>query len=175
MKTLSSPTLLPVVELPPYRFLNHLPVPDPYPRGKAWKKYWCDSLAASGFAPVDPVFEGSNLVSVEQLDATSSLDAIVEYEVSKGKGEDWLPLCLYGGYVLYDSDELVVEPQCCGRLMDLVDWRAAATEKKLPRGFWIGIGHPGLGVEVVSPGLLRFWSDGPEDEQHPRSFVGKTR
>ncbi len=163
-RVLSSPRLVPVVEVAPYRFPGHLPTPEyPYSDG-AWEEYWKASLKASGFSPLEPLFPGSFFVRTTELTCGDCLDIIIARELEDVEldDDDDLPLSLDGGYVLYDSDEIVALPQCCGRLKDLADWREACEAKELIPGFWIGIGHPGLGVQVNEK-ILSFRSDGPEE------------
>lgn len=169
MRTLSNPRLQAVVELPPWHFLNHIPPPEPFPRGDNWTRYWRASLAASGFEPLNPIFEGSEFVPVVQFEGPGALDAIIRYELTNCdvSDDDW-PLALDGGYVLYDDEDFVALPQCCASLRDLVDWKEAVRAEELGYGFCIGIGHPYLAVDVENEWLL-FKSDGP-DAPHLEPF-----
>ena len=66
-----------------------------------------------------------------------------------------------GGLALFDGDQVLVEPQCCGDLSNLFDWRVAAAHRGEDREM-LYIGHPWLTVSYRPPTLAIF-----EEEEYP--------
>lgn len=75
--------------------------------------------------------------------------------------EQCIPLS--GGLALHSGGDLLEEPQCCGDLGNIEDWREAAAYRG---GEWqmLWIGHPSMSVRF-GDGLL-YLSD-PHEEQQP--------
>lgn len=164
-----TPRLVPVVEISPYRYPNHLPSPEHPATTEQWHEYWKASLQASGFPPLEAILPGSYFVPTKDLLSNECLDLLILRELEDVELEEGdLPFAFDGGYVLYDGESIAALPQCCGSLRDLADWREAAGKEELHNGFWIGAGHPGLGVKIDGDFLI-FSSDGPEEE-HIKPF-----
>lgn len=169
LPVLLAPRLVPVVEISPYRYPGHLPSPDWRDPAKAWSEYWSASLKASGFPPLMEILPRSHFVPTKDLLSNECLDLLILRELEDVELEEGdLPFAFDGGYVLNDGENIAALPQCCGSLRDLADWREAATGKELFEGFWVGLGHPGLGVRLED-GVLVFSSQGPEEE-HIKPF-----
>ena len=157
-----SVSLVPVVEVRPYSFSKR-PMPD-LPGGSegspaVWSAYFQECMRDAGFAGVDPVAPSSSFVPLAALVGNPAFERIVlrslgDKRVVAGGGAaepasiaiDDVP-ALYGGLALIGDGVRLFEPQCCGDLENLGDWRAALADAPAAGSIWAG--HPPLAVSFA--------------------------
>jgi hypothetical protein len=151
--------LVPVVELEPVTYATRERESPATARAadmEAWDRYWRDCLGDAGIVDLKPYQLGSWLVPVERLVDDRVLDALLD-----AHGEDDFaepPGALSGGFVL-ETQSTTLEPQCCGDLANLDEWRRAA-ELKAPDWEMLWIGHPWAFVRAEGD---RLWFSEPAE------------
>lgn len=179
-----TPRLVPVVELPPGTFATESrehPDVSSAEEPVAWTKYWSDSLEDSGLSGLHAVSPASWFVLAKHL-GTSELAIVLAKELSEssipgfpdsdGEIEDCLEEAigaLSGGYALVDGSEVLLEPNCCGDLGNLSDWREALRRDGAEwEDLWIG--HPQLCFRLREDDAEIKETQEYEQPQHPRHF-----
>ncbi len=158
---LQSRTLVPVIELEPYRFsTQERPLPSGQEKERLDQSYcnWRDALADSGVTGIRPICSGSWHVATKEFTDPAILRNILAVILREDDGE--FPSdadsvrTLDGGMALCGADdEVLVEPTCCCDLASISDWYAAASHRGSNwRMLWIG--HPWLSVRFEEPWLV---------------------
>lgn len=149
MIRIETPVLRPVIELSPADFGERIQGLQPI-GGGAWL-HLIDDVVGS------PVFE-------------HALHHQVVYQgLLDEPAPDELGGAIQGGWALYDGDELVIAPQCCGDLSDLHDWkRVLLTASSDWDMLWIG--HPWLQARTDEGHLLLEETQESNRPLHPRQF-----
>ena len=152
--------LTPVIELAPGIFSKHtLECPSGPAREMptAWQEYWLACLAVSEISEVNPIYPGSWHVFTSSL-TESQLEKVLDVIITEWGGitelndPDLRPI-LNGGLVLISNNEVEIEPNCCGDLGDIANWKEAASFR---RADWemLWIGHPWLSMKYQEPMLI---------------------
>lgn len=127
-----------VIEISPYEFAKEeYPTPNvsKYEAPEAWTAYWKYCLGDANLVDIEPICAGSYHVYLSEL-----LDKNLSIILDKQLQEPDLVL-FYGGVVLLEEHNLIIEPQCCADLKNHEDWNHFFAEK--PKSWeLIWIGHP---------------------------------
>ncbi len=82
-----------------------------------WNSYWDGFLETIG---IKPTYSGSWFISVEQINQPSNIKKILNLpdDLSINNIDDCL-MPLLGGYMLFENNNILFEPQCCCDLGDI--------------------------------------------------------
>jgi hypothetical protein len=151
--------LIPAVELAPFDFAadgRSAPSGAYADMPEAWSRYWRDALADSGIGGLAPLHEASWYVPTSVFTDAALLGNVLEVIFrnlpDQADMSDRMPLT--GGLALRcRSEDVLIEPSCCGDLGNLADWRDVVGYRRSEwRMLWIG--HPWLSVRYQAPGLI---------------------
>ncbi len=154
--------LVPVVELPPYRFDTK---PRTSPNGSCadlpeeWFRHWSDCLADSGLHGLHPVQRGSWHVPTSEFRDADQIHIFLRTTFQEWGGIDSLcdleeSAVLEGGLALLaEGNRTLIEPTCCGDLADAIEWKKAAAYEG-PEWQMVWIGHPWISVRYEAPWLI---------------------
>ncbi|MBO6933314.1 MAG: hypothetical protein JJ863_00010 [Deltaproteobacteria bacterium] len=166
-----SVSLIPVVEFEPARFATMERTPPT--SGEEWARYWQAALQDAGIVGLTPYAPGSWFVPVESLADPLAIRGLLDLALVDARelGVDAIGP-LNGGYVL-EVGRFAVEPQCCGDLANLEEWRIAASiESRDWQPVWIG--HPQTYVRAEADTLSFVEpSDEPPRPDTPTVSVGR--
>ncbi|WP_378176684.1 hypothetical protein [Aquimarina sp. SS2-1] len=88
-----------------------------------WNSYWDDFLKTLG---IKPAYSGSWLISIDEINKPEIIKKIVTLtcndDFSTENIDNSLPP-FTGGYILFDNNKVLFEPQCCCDLGDLDYWK----------------------------------------------------
>jgi hypothetical protein len=163
--------LIPVLKLEPFRFAaedrsSPFRIYEEMP--EEWYRYWLESLADSGITGLMPVERGSWHVPTSEFTGPvllgRLLEVIFQNLVKAGFSIDLDCLPLDGGLALRcQSQNVLIEPGCCGDLGNVASWREAVGHRQAEwRPLWIG--HPALSVLYRAPRLI---ISSPHDADEP--------
>jgi len=134
-----------------------------------WHRYWLDSLSDSNIVGVEPLSQGSWHVPISEFDEPEMLRRFLKVVFDNWGGID-SPLDpdsilgLNGGLALR-SDDVLIEPGCCGDLGDAANWQEAAAYRKHEwKMLWTG--HPYPSVKYEEPFLIL---SGQHDSEPPKA------
>lgn len=109
---------------------------------KAWSDFWYKCVSDSNLENLKPIELGSYLIDIKNI-SDSELKTILQKEL-KGKdlsnAEEYVEP-LFGGIVIIENDNIIIEPTCCGDIANLNHWEEI---EKLELNKWeqLWIGHP---------------------------------
>jgi hypothetical protein len=163
--------LVPVLKLEPFRFAagdRSAPSGIYEDMPEEWYRYWVQSLADSGITGLMPVERGSWHVPTSEFTGPELLERVLELIFQNlseaGFSIDLECLPLDGGLALRcQSQNVLIEPGCCGDLGNAASWRRVAGYR---RAEWhpLWIGHPSLSVLYRAPRLI---ISSPHDAEDP--------
>lgn len=163
--------LVPVVEVEPGRFGEAESPPGPWTDEQS-SAYWRECLAQSGLEHLVPVGRSWHVPLDRVLDVrtlTKLVAAHLDETDREARGldvSDWA-----GGYALFDGEEGVLLPQCCGGLADLSEWSLVASYRSTEETM-LWVGHPWLMCAFVEPHLqLRETTEYPRPDQILRTVT----
>jgi hypothetical protein len=163
--------LIPVLKLEPFRFGaedRSAPSGIYEDMPEEWCRYWLESLADSGITDLMPIERGSWHVPTSEFTGAvllgRLLEVIFQNLVKAGFSIDLDCLPLDGGLALRcQSQNVLIEPGCCGDLGNVASWREAVGHRQAEwRPLWIG--HPALSVLYRAPRLI---ISSPHDADEP--------
>ncbi|PWN60393.1 hypothetical protein [Chryseobacterium viscerum] len=138
--------LINTIEMNPLRHFKEevgLPEIDDYPNYKEWFIKWKEVVSRLNFN-FETIEKESYLVDIETID-DETLKMIVEAKIedmeSEESEEDVFVMPFDGGIVLKMENEILIQPNCCGDISNIEDWKSIF---KNPSSEWrdIWIGHP---------------------------------
>jgi hypothetical protein len=160
--------LIPVVELEPTAFGasgRSLPSGTYQEMPEEWYRYWLESLVDSRVTGLMPIQRGSWHVPTSEFTDTVILgrvEVIFQNWLEKELEPVWGPLL--GGLALRcQSQNVLIEPTCCGDLANIAYWREA-TGYRQSKWHPLWIGHPSLSVLYRAPRLI---ISSPHDAEPP--------
>ena len=163
--------LIPVLKLEPFLFAAEA---RSAPSGvyedmpEEWYRYWVQSLADSGITGLMPVERGSWHVPTNEFTDPVLLGRVLEpifqNQSEIGFSIDLESLPLDGGLALRcQSQNVLVEPGCCGDLGNVASWRKIVGYRQAEwHPLWIG--HPSLSALYRAPRLI---ISSPHDAEGP--------
>jgi hypothetical protein len=148
---ITAPVLVPVVELMPSQFGSMEEPPLPWSEQRSFE-YWRGCLAESGLGHLNPVVMWSWLVRLSDLAEPATMSMFLRIHIQNDEMEGG-PGALLGGLALYNAEEPVFLPRCCGDFSDLGNWQRAS-EHRSENSAELWIGHPSLELSYQAPHLL---------------------
>lgn len=162
--------LIPVVEFEPATYQKHKHIS---PAGTIdenrdeWAAYWKASLADSGIEGLEPYAPGSWLVRVEAIHQPIVIEQLLKRHLAHVESTpdattvDYVQ-ALSGGYV-FETDETIIYPQCCGDLGDIHEWKKAVSfSNEGEEMLWIG--HPWLMMKSIDDTSIQIRETDEYDE-----------
>ena len=163
------------IELSPWTFADHKYVS---PNGtfsefpNEWNDYWLKCLSDSNLGHLIAIKKGSFLADINTIDE-NALEEIIKLELTKydedelskiGFEEQLIGLC--GGIVIKENNQLLIQPNCCGDLENLNEWKNIFVNDSTDwTHLWIG--HPWIFYRR-SNGIIEFsnYSDANLEDFH---------
>jgi len=110
-----------------------------------WEDYWLACLGDAGITGLEMIQPQSWFVDASTING-KNLEIILE-KALQDYDPDTPPAeyinCISGGLALLIGDTVMIEPECCGDLGDVQEWKAAAS--RLGNAYMdLWIGHPWL-------------------------------
>lgn len=125
---------------------------------KARKGFWYDMLADWGITDLKPYVEGSEFVSLTDIN-DQTLEILIDRELAMSGSTtdiDFDEVSTIAGGFVFETASHVIVPSCCGDLSNYYDWEELA---RSPIGdvkeVWIG--HPWFTVEGVDHEKIRLY------------------
>ncbi|EZH75247.1 hypothetical protein ATO12_00280 [Aquimarina atlantica] len=137
--------LLNTIEIEPWDYTeNEYESPD-VSRDKnpqKWSEFWYKCISDSNLQNLKPIELGSYLVDIKSI-GDSELKIILQKEL---KGIDISNVKeyiepLFGGIVIIENDDIIIEPTCCGDISNIRHWEEIENSK-LNHWEQLWIGHP---------------------------------
>jgi hypothetical protein len=166
--------LRPVIELSPGDLGGYdLPAAG-HPPEKALDAHWRRCLEQAGFTDVRPAAPGTWLVLTDDIVSPRAMRHLLRAHLGPAAyvgREDAAPSlsALQGGFVLFEGEEPLIVPGCCGDLHNLKEWERAAAYRG-PRKLVLKVGHPAVSVRYAEGDL---WLSEEPDMEHDVAFSGE--
>ncbi|WP_126653607.1 hypothetical protein [Chryseobacterium aureum] len=138
--------LITTIEISPLRYAKdefELPEISDYPDPEEWFTKWEEAISQLNFN-FEIIEKGSSLVDIETID-DENLKMIVEAQMEDTEQdqseEDMYVMAFDGGIVLKIEDKILIQPNCCGDISNIEDWKNIfKTSSSEWKALWIG--HP---------------------------------
>ncbi|MDW9382295.1 hypothetical protein [Chryseobacterium sp. JV558] len=138
--------LINTIEISPLRYSKEefeLPEISDYPDHEEWFAKWEEAVSQLNFN-FEAIEKGSYLTDIETID-DENLKMIVETKMEDTgpdeSEEDRYVMAFDGGIVLKIEDKILIQPNCCGDISNIEDWKNIFNT---PSSEWkdLWIGHP---------------------------------
>ncbi|QDT64736.1 hypothetical protein [Calycomorphotria hydatis] len=142
--------LVPVIEVEPYA-LTDLPIPDECPAREypsAWRQYFDSCMVQLGEDQITPIADWSHFVRAKDMLGAVLLEKLLRDCLPDDATKTDEIAGLSAGYALCDSEQVLIQPQCCCDFSNLESWEELVKERSVKSDLWIG--HPQPLVEALN-------------------------
>ncbi|MDH7447824.1 hypothetical protein [Aquimarina sp. 2201CG14-23] len=107
-----------------------------------WNEFWYKCISDSNLQNLKPIELGSYLVDINNI-GDSELKIILQKElkdIDLSNVQEYIEP-LFGGIVIIENDNIIIEPTCCGDISNVNHWEEIENSK-LNQWEQLWIGHP---------------------------------